>query len=336
MADRPAISVALPTCNGARHLREALESVLAQEDAGYELIISDDRSDDESIAIVRESVGDRALVSINSERLGLAGNWNRCVDLSRTGWVAVFHQDDVMKPGHLARHQAIVASHPTADLGLIAGPVEMIDEDGRPISPDLIDPGGLDIESSTTDGSGAEAKILPPGALLAFLAVQNPLRCSSVTLRKAAHEAVGGFDPAYRYVLDWDFWIKVGRDWQVAWTPGSASVSMRWHLASETHRFKVGTEDLDEQIRLLDRLTPGELKGPSLRKQADNRLARAFLNRSHVALKAGDTRLARDCLDRAIRLSRSALTTMVLDPRLAVQMAFLKFAPEKARRWFTS
>ena len=69
--NRPRLTVALPTCNGARHLREALLSIRAQERVAFDLIVSDDRSDDETLAIVREEVGDRARISVNSERLGL-------------------------------------------------------------------------------------------------------------------------------------------------------------------------------------------------------------------------------------------------------------------------
>ena len=76
------LTVALPTCNGARHLRDALASIKSQSDVAYDLIVSDDRSDDDTLACVQEEVGDRARISVNSERLGLAGNWNRCVELS--------------------------------------------------------------------------------------------------------------------------------------------------------------------------------------------------------------------------------------------------------------
>src|SRR5437660_461379 len=77
------------------------------------------------------------------------------------------------------------------------------------------------------------------------------------------------------------------------------SVAIRWHLASETHRFKTGTDDLDEQFRLLDGLFARE--GPCwadtirLRRAADRRLSRAFLNRAYEALRGGESRLARRC-----------------------------------------
>ena len=90
----------------ARHLAEALHSVLSQEGVRFELLVSDDRSDDDTLDVVRAAAGDRARIEINSERLGLAGNWNRCAALARTPLLAIFHQDDVMQPGHLQAHAA--------------------------------------------------------------------------------------------------------------------------------------------------------------------------------------------------------------------------------------
>ncbi|WP_435005824.1 glycosyltransferase family 2 protein [Tundrisphaera lichenicola] len=334
LLDLPKLTVVIPTCNGSRHLRETLASIRAQKEAAFDLVISDDRSDDETLAIVQEEVGDRARVSVNSERLGLAGNWNRCVDLSQTEWVAIFHQDDVMQPGHLAAHRPILDPDTDPRLGLFAGPVMMIDDLGSPVSPKVVDPGGLVERSGSAFVPKAGEVVFPPGEWLPLLRLSNPLRCSAVTIRKSAHQEVGGFDPSYRYVVDWDFWARVAQGWGLAWRFGPPTVAMRWHLASETHRFKTGTSDLDEQIRLLDRLNPPESTSTLDLRSIDERLARGFLNRAHDALKGGNATLARSCLSRSIKLSRSVLMTMAADPRLAVQMGVLTLAPEQASRWF--
>src|ERR1700733_2192982 len=100
----PIFTVAIPTYNGARHVEEAVTSVIAQDDVPFELIISDDRSTDDTLDRIRRAAGDRPRIQVNSERLGLAGNWTRCVALARTPFVGVFQQDDLMGPGHLAAH----------------------------------------------------------------------------------------------------------------------------------------------------------------------------------------------------------------------------------------
>ncbi len=336
LTESPSLTVAVPTCNGSRHIREALASLRDQGDVAFDLLVSDDRSDDDTPAIVLEACGDRARISVNPERLGLAGNWNRCVDLTRTEWVAIFHQDDVMRPGHIASHLRAIIAHPAGRVGLVAGPVAMIDAAGRPIPPSVVEPGNLTHPRLTPGRS--EAVAFAHGEWLQTLMIGNPLRCPGVTTRKAAHRAVGGFDPSYRYAVDWDFWVRVARGWGLIWLPGPPTVAMRWHPDSETHRFRSSTTDLDEQKRLLDDLYRRD--GPQLpdararRRLADRRLARAFLNRAHVALKAGDPSLARRSLARSIRISPAILGTIALDPRLAAQMTALVVAPEQAGRWW--
>ncbi len=338
MLESTRLTVAIPTCNGARHLREALVSIKGQSSSDFDLIVSDDRSDDDSLAIILDEFGDRARVSTNSERLGLARNWNRCVELSRTPWVAIFHQDDVMHPGHLASHRGIIEAHQDRKIGMIAGPVVMIDQASRPISSSIVDPGGLKILFRVTDEIRSTGFVFPPGHWLKFLATENPLRCSGVTISKEAHQAVGGFDPSYRYVVDWDFWIKIAREWGLTWSLGPPSVSMRWHQASETHRFHDGTADLEETTRLLDALD--RIDGSShpeiqrLRPAANARLARAYLNRAYIALKNRNAELARRSLDRSFQFDSKILAKIALDPRLAVQMATLRLRPDLAIRWF--
>jgi glycosyltransferase involved in cell wall biosynthesis len=321
------LTVALPTCDGARHLRQALGGIKAQSGVEFDLVVSDDRSEDHTLAIVRDELGDRARVSVNSERLGLAGNWNRCVELSRTEWVAIFHQDDLMRPGHLAAHVAAFEANPTA--GFVASAADVVDDEGCEVAESVVGRGGC----------GAEDRVYPAGGFVRELAVENPLRCSGVTLSAQAHAEVGGFDPSYRYVVDWDFWLRVARNRPVIWL-ARPTVAIRWHLASETHRFKTGSTDLEETDRLLKSLY--RVEGPTLpdagriRRKADRRLARAYLNRAHEALKSGEAELAHRCLKQSIQLSPSIVGKIALDPKLAVQMATLATRPALAVRWFAA
>ncbi len=320
------ITVAVPTYNGARHLADALRGILGQQGVPFDLLISDDRSDDETIEIARQIAGDRVRVVVNSERLGLAGNWNQCIALSSTPLVAIFHQDDRMRPGHLSAHVEAFEADPRT--GMVCSASVTIDRDGRPVPETVVEQSGIE--------SGD--RHFPPGEFVKSLAVKNPLRCSAVSLRAEAHRTVGGFDPSYRYVVDWDFWIRVARDWSVAWR-NRPTVEVRWHCASETHRFRTGTRDLEEIARLQAELFSREGTGwadvRSLQRAARRRLARGYLNRAHDLSRAGEVTLARSCLNRAVRLSPAIVGTIARDPRLAVQMAALTLSPEGARRCFT-
>ena len=275
--------------------------------------------------LVRSVAGDRVRVAVNSERLGLAGNWNQCVALARTPLVAIFHQDDVMMPGHLSAHYATFAAYDL--VGLVASASVVIDKSGQAVPETVVERGGL----------GPLDRVFEAGQLAAAMAGGNPLRCSATTVRVAAFADVGGFDPSYRYALDWDFWLRLSRHVRVAWL-ARPTVQVRWHLASETHRFKTGTADLDETMRLQQHLFAVDLKNlpdvDRLWRLANDRLGRAYLNRAHEALRAGRPDLARDALRQGLRLAPGLIKTIVADPRLAVQMAALAAAPRLAARLF--
>lgn len=324
MTDVP-VTVAVPTFNGAAHVAEAIGSILDQQGVAFDLIVSDDHSDDRTPDVVRALAGNRARVEVHHQRLGLAGNWNRCVELSRTPLVAVFHQDDVMEPGHLADHVAAFARDDS--IGLVASASEVIDEGGEPVPGTTVARGGL----------GPIDRVIEPGGLAVAMTGGNPLRCSAVTIRRAAFDDAGGFDPGLRYVLDAEFWLRVSRRWRIAWL-ARPSVRVRWHGASETHRFKPGLADLEESARLLETLVSVDLKGApdlsQLQRTANRRLSRAYLNRAQEALRAGRTDLARKALGRALGLAPSMAAVLIRDPRLAVQMAALAVAPGVAKRLF--
>jgi glycosyltransferase involved in cell wall biosynthesis len=322
----PVLTVAVPTYNGAAYLAEALRSIVSQEGIAFKLVISDDCSDDNTLDSVRAVAGDRAQIEVSPRRLGLAGNWNRCVALCRTPLIAIFHQDDVMMPGHLAAHAAAFAADES--IGLVASATIMIDERGEPMPAPRI--GRRDL--------GPVDRILEPGQLAEAMAHGNPLLCSAITLRRAVFSDVGEFDPSYRYGLDMEYWLRVSRRWRVAWL-ARPTVQVRWHAASETHRFKTSLVDLDERGRVMDQLFSFDLKHRPdtgrLRRAAHRRLAGYFLYRAEVALREGHTELARHALVRGLMRAPSLLGTILYHPRLCIKMATLAASPGLAGRLFT-
>ena len=311
--------------NGVRHLSQTLQSILAQSLSQFDLIVSDDRSDDETLELVRQVCGDRARIVVNSERLGLAGNWNQCIALIDTPFVAIIHQDDVLQPGHLRLH--LKAFETYEDVGLVASAAAVIDDAGKEVPPSIVGRGGL----------GPIEHKFRPGEALAKMAVGNPFRCSAVSLRAAAHARAGRFNPDLRYAVDWDHWLKIATDWSIHWS-AETSVDIRWHPASETHRFKSGITDLEESEAVLKRLlTHLESFGAissTVRNQARRGLSRAYLNRAHDMLRRGDGWSSRQCLKKSLHLSPAIRGTILRDPRLAAQMASVLAAPHLSGHLF--
>jgi hypothetical protein len=97
-------------------------------------------------------------------------------------------------------------------------------------------------------------------------------------------------------------------------------------------------DDLDESARMLEQLFAVDLKDHAevaqLRRASHDRLGRAFLNRAHDALLAGQSEIARNALRKGLEHSPRLIKTILGDPRLCAQMTALAVAPRLAARLF--
>jgi hypothetical protein len=99
------VSVVIACYNGSAHLREQLRSVLDQTAPPSEVIISDDGSSDDTLAVahaVAATANTRVEIVQNVERLGYAENFLRAATRATGDLVAFADQDDVWLPGKLA------------------------------------------------------------------------------------------------------------------------------------------------------------------------------------------------------------------------------------------
>src|SRR4030095_2481272 len=117
---QPKISVCLPVFNGERFLRAAIESVLNQTYDNYELLISDDCSEDGSFELLSEfSRADKRLkLSRNETNKGLFANYNACIRQASGALLKFFAQDDVLHERMLEKVAEAFALRP--DLVLVS------------------------------------------------------------------------------------------------------------------------------------------------------------------------------------------------------------------------
>jgi len=85
--DQPKISVILPVYNGERFLREALESVFAQTETNFELIVGDDCSTDRTPDILAEFADPRMKVVRAGKNRGQFGNLNWLIPQARSALI---------------------------------------------------------------------------------------------------------------------------------------------------------------------------------------------------------------------------------------------------------
>jgi len=121
------LSVALCTYQGAAYIAEQLQSMLDQTVLPDEIVIRDDGSQDDTLAICR-AIAQTSPVPITilppGERLGVAENFFACARACRMDWLLFADQDDRWLPERVALFKAAITEHPHAKAiqsdGLIA------------------------------------------------------------------------------------------------------------------------------------------------------------------------------------------------------------------------
>jgi len=97
------ISIAMATYNGEKHLREQLDSILAQTEQDFEVVACDDASTDLTLSILKEyeKKDSRFRIYKNEKNLGFRENFNKAVSLCKGNFIAFSDQDDIWLPQHL-------------------------------------------------------------------------------------------------------------------------------------------------------------------------------------------------------------------------------------------
>jgi glycosyltransferase involved in cell wall biosynthesis len=106
MSGQPRVTIAIPTRNRAAWLREAVASVLSQSYEDFELLISDNCSDDCTPEVAAEFVDPRISFFRQPANLGMVGNWNFCLEQARGELFLVLSDDDVLEPEAIASLQS--------------------------------------------------------------------------------------------------------------------------------------------------------------------------------------------------------------------------------------
>jgi glycosyltransferase involved in cell wall biosynthesis len=118
-ASRPLVSVITIFLNAERFLGEAIESVFAQRDDRWELLLVDDGSRDGSTALAlgyadRHPDRVRYLEHADHGNRGMSGSRNLGVSVARGEYILFLDSDDVLLPSALAEQAALLEAHPRA------------------------------------------------------------------------------------------------------------------------------------------------------------------------------------------------------------------------------
>jgi len=189
----PLVSIIMNVRNGAAFLREALDSVLAQTFADWELIVWDDCSTDDSARIVGEYRDSRLRYFLSPDETPLGTARDRAIRQASGEWLAFIDQDDVWLPRKLEMQIALA----TDGVGIIYGRTVLF-------------------ESSRGDIRDYdyfhEFEALPEGDIFTELFRHACfIAMSSAMLRRAAVAEVGGIPDTIQVVPDYYLYVAIAR-----------------------------------------------------------------------------------------------------------------------------
>lgn len=215
------VSVCLPVFNGRRFLRAAIETVLAQTHTDFELLISDDCSEDGSFEIAQQMAERDARIVAwrNKDRLGLFPNYNACIERVSGQFVKLFAQDDLFMPNTLAKHLELFSQN--EGVTLITCARNIIGDDGA-----LLDALGEFDEDRVISGD----EVVESNLTKYCNWVGEP-SCVSFPARLRGT----GFDTTLFHYGDIDYWFRIVENGKLYYS-SQPLCSFRRHEGSATRR----------------------------------------------------------------------------------------------------
>jgi glycosyltransferase involved in cell wall biosynthesis len=271
------VSVVIPVYNGARFLREAIDSVLGQTYSPVQVIVVDDGSVDGSPEVIR-SYGSR-LESIRQPNSGVAQARNRGIAASRGEFIAFLDQDDWWRPEKIRRQVESFVQHP--DVGLVHTEAAHYDN-----------PSAAFVERFNPNRSD-----LLTGRCYERLLLGNAIFNSSVIIRKSVLDKVGAFDTQIEgnTIQDYDLWLRIARASSLAYISEQLTV---YRLHPEQGMWKA-RHSLMEELRLLDRIVSNTIA--PLSPEMHGRMAKLLDEVGVAHFDVREVAVARRCFARALQ-----------------------------------
>lgn len=306
----PHITVLMPAYNAEKYIRSAIDSVLDQTFADFELLIINDGSTDATESLIR-AYDDARIRLINQSNQGIAAALNLGLLNAKASLIARFDADDLCLPERLEKQYKFLQSHPEFDIV------------------------GCDAEYTDMNGEYVFTYRMPAHDAVSIRALSMhkcPFIHSAVMFRKASILSAGGYDAnafAFQDHLLWCRVIKNSNGYnlpealiKVRLNPESISIDEKWRTkrfreikASSIARGAISAEDGIELKQILQLQNNPKIKEGSYYSL----LGKKYLWDNHQPVKA------RTNLRKAIRIHPARLDSYAI--------MLLSFFPKSFISW---
>ena len=196
------VDVLIPAFNAAHFLPGAIESVVAQTEPDWNIVVVDDGSTDntrEVVARYLDRLGGR-ITYVYQENRGLPAARNTAIRNSSSPLLALLDADDLWLPNRLADTLSLFAADPEVGIGY--GGVMRFREPG--------------VAFDTFRGNAGKCE----GYVAEAIYTRSfELPCPTVTFRRSCIDAVGYFDETMRATEDRDMWLRIAQRFRVGFVP---------------------------------------------------------------------------------------------------------------------
>ena len=194
------ITIVLPVYGRPKLLREALETIYAQDDPHWRLLIADDGSDVQTAELIQRQRADpRVDIVRRPQNLGLFGNLNSSIKEVKTPWQLILCSDDCLEPNAISQVKKSVASAP--DVRLILSSYRSINAGG-----------GLrkDVNGAFYDCFAPTTRLFSPGELLRPLLKYGSINgnITGLLIEQSLFRDAGPWRADWSQSADWEWLIR--------------------------------------------------------------------------------------------------------------------------------
>ncbi|PTY05443.1 glycosyl transferase [Opitutaceae bacterium EW11] len=274
----PLVSVCIPAYHADRYLEATLRSIAAQTFTDWEVIVTEDGSNDRTEEIVRSfaaSVRQSVLFERHERNQGLPATRNSGIASARGEWVAFLDSDDLWRPEHLGM-MLTAASHTRCEM-VFSGTEWFDDASGQTVLKSV--PSREDLSHLPVALFTGRLSILP----------------SSAMIRRSSFTKLGAVSTEYPHVNDTEYWLRILRNGGRIVYSGGATCLYRKHGAAMSKRV---AELLVDSARLCEQYANWDAIPSRLRRQRPANLYRWAAR----TLLREDPAMARRVIVQAVRL----------------------------------
>lgn len=240
----PTVEFLIPYAGPRPFLVEAVQSIVAQSDPHWVLTVVEDGDQDRSVQPwIRDLTDPRIRYASNVTTLGIAGNFQRCLDLATADYVCFPGCDDRLRTNYVATMRAAITEH--SAVALIQPGVGLIDTEGRVATPlgdrvkKLITPRG--------------PRVMSGDALLSSLMHGNWAYFPSLCWRRDLI-ATHGFRQDLATVLDLELIGRVVLEGGSMLVTPEVTFDYRRHRASASSLAAVRSDRFDEETQVMSEI----------------------------------------------------------------------------------